>query len=101
VLWVGVFLVVLAFSAWIFGEFYQRGRTRRWLGMALSVGFLLLGYGWILERQLNWRSRPALNPTEGASGVVTPADPEGIAWKPWSPEAVQEARAAGKVVFVD
>ncbi|HKX61096.1 MAG TPA: protein-disulfide reductase DsbD domain-containing protein, partial [Verrucomicrobiae bacterium] len=59
VLWVGVFLVVLALSAWIFGEFYQRGRTRRWLGMAFSVGFLLLGYGWILERQLNWRSRPA------------------------------------------
>ena len=27
VLWLGVFLVVVAFAAWIFGEFVQRGRT--------------------------------------------------------------------------
>ena len=26
VLWLGVFLVMLAFAAWIFGEFVQRGR---------------------------------------------------------------------------
>ena len=27
VLWLGVFLVLLAFAAWIFGEFFQRGRA--------------------------------------------------------------------------
>src|SRR5665213_1349515 len=29
VLWLGVFLVVVAFAAWIFGEFVQRGRGRK------------------------------------------------------------------------
>jgi thiol:disulfide interchange protein len=29
VLWLGVFLVVVAFAAWIFGEFVQRGRATR------------------------------------------------------------------------
>ena len=29
VLWLGIFLVVVAFAAWIFGEFFQRGRRHR------------------------------------------------------------------------
>ena len=29
VFWLGVFLVLVAFAAWIFGEFVQRGRDRQ------------------------------------------------------------------------
>ncbi len=29
VLWLGLFLIIVAFAAWIFGEFFQRGRKRR------------------------------------------------------------------------
>jgi hypothetical protein len=35
VLWLGVFLVIVAFAAWIFGEFVQRGRTRRGVAMVI------------------------------------------------------------------
>ena len=96
VLWIGVFLVILALSAWIFGEFYQRGRTRRAFSLVLSLAILGLGYGWVLEGQLNWRTKPR-PPTESLASV----DPEGIDWKPWSHDAVKQARDAGKVVFVD
>ena len=39
VLWLGVFLVMVAFAAWIFGEFVQRGRARQRLGARDCAGF--------------------------------------------------------------
>ena len=46
VFWFGVVLVALAMSAWIWGEFVQRGRKRRWLGIAASFrGKLTNGVG--------------------------------------------------------
>jgi thiol:disulfide interchange protein DsbD len=44
------------------------------------------GYFVILEHQLSWRSK---------------ATAEHIEWKPWSPEAVAQARADGHPVLVD
>jgi len=77
VFWFGVFLVALSMSAWIWGEFVQRGATRR--GLAAGASVLVTGV------------------------VVTLAltkAPE-LDWKPWSPEAVARARAEGRPILVD
>ena len=95
VLWLGIFLVIAAFAAWVFGEFVQRGRRKTAAGI---VVVLLLGGGYFftLEKALDWRTPPA----ENAAGSLKES-PEGIDWQPWSPAAVAAARAAGKVVLVD
>jgi thiol:disulfide interchange protein len=84
--WVGVFLVVVAMAAWMYGEFVQRGRNRRGLGALLALIVLAGGYVFIMEEQLEWRSAAKREP---------------IAWEPWSPAAVAQARAANRPVLVD
>lgn len=94
--WLGLFLVFLALAAWILGEFYQRGRVRRGLGLGLALAMLLGGYLWAAERQLQWRHPPP--PAETAAVAAASGS---VAWEPWSPEAVEKARAAGRPVLVD
>jgi thiol:disulfide interchange protein DsbD len=96
VFWLGIFLVILAFSAWIFGEFVQRGRTGK--GVALAIVLILLAgsYGYALEDKLHWRQM--IDETDTTSLAVSSG---GIDWQPWSAEAVAQARAAGKPVLVD
>ena len=36
--WLGIFLIIVAVAAWIFGEFYQKGRSRRGLALAVALG---------------------------------------------------------------
>jgi thiol:disulfide interchange protein len=88
VLWLGLFLVVLALAAWIWGQFVQRGVRRRALAVVICLLVLGSDYGVILEGQLQWRSPPQNKTT-------------GIDWKVWSAEAVEEARRAGHPVLVD
>ena len=97
ILWLGIFLVVVAFAAWIFGEFFQRGRSRK--GVALGLVLILLGGGYsvALEKELNWRQ--AMPDAGGTGSLKESAD--GIDWQRWSPEAVAAARADGKIVLVD
>jgi thiol:disulfide interchange protein DsbD len=96
-LWLGLFLVVLALAAWVWGEFVQRGSSRRGLAMVLCVGLLGLDYGYVLESQLRWRS-----PSSGtAEAEVVRDSPEGIPWHRWSPDAVEAARRAGRPALVD
>ena len=97
VLWLGIFLVVVALAAWIFGEFFQRGRSRRGIALAVVLFLLAGGYAFALEKELDWRT--AL-PDNNASGSLKESA-DGIDWQRWSPEAVAEARAAGKPVLVD
>lgn len=94
--WLGIFLVMVAVAAWVFGEFVQRGRTRKGLAMAVAAGLLLAGYVYVLEGQLQWRSPVAAD--ESGSLQETPG---GIPWQRWSPEAVAQGRAARRPVFVD
>jgi thiol:disulfide interchange protein len=77
-LWVGIFLVLLALSAYIYGDFVQRGTKRKGLALVLTVSLLLLGF---------FAMKLGLVRDEG--------------WQPWSAEAVEKARAQGKPVFVD
>jgi len=77
VFWFGVFLVALSMSAWIWGEFVQRGTKRRWLGMLASV-FV----------------------TGTVAALALTRAPE-IKWERWSDEAVARARAEGRPILVD
>ena len=97
VLWLGIFLVVVAFAAWIFGEFVQRGRSRKGVALALVLILLAGGYAFALEKELDWRKAM---PDAGTTGSLKESA-DGIDWQRWSPEAVATARAAGKVVLVD
>jgi thiol:disulfide interchange protein DsbD len=96
-LWFGVFLVVLAMAAWIWGQFVQRGSRRRGLAMAISFVLMAAAYLYLLEGELHWR-KPVL---AKAGGEAAPNDPNGIQWRRWSREAAEEARAAGHPVLVD
>jgi thiol:disulfide interchange protein/DsbC/DsbD-like thiol-disulfide interchange protein len=97
VLWLGVFLVVVAFAAWIFGEFVQRGRKHKVAAAMITLILLLCGYVFALEKELNWRE--AMPEADSTGSLKESAD--GIDWQPWSPEAVAQAHAAGKPVLVD
>jgi thiol:disulfide interchange protein len=87
-LWLGLFLVVLALAAWIWGQFVQRGARHRALVAVICLLLLGADYRVILEGQLQWRSPPQ-------SKIA------GIDWKVWSAAAVEEARRAGHPVLVD
>jgi len=100
VLWLGLFLVLVALAVWIWGEFVQRGTKRKGLAMFFSLTFLATGYIFALEKRLDWR-----NSTPPAVGAMAnaPVDPDSdkINWQPWSEQAIEEARAAGRPVLVD
>jgi thiol:disulfide interchange protein DsbD len=88
VLWFGIFLVMIAFAAWIWGQFVQRGSRNRILAMTSAFVLILAGYVYILEGKLEWRTASA-NARQK------------LEWKPWSAEAVEKARRAGHPVLVD
>ncbi len=97
VLWFGLFLVLLAMAAWIWGEFVQRGARGRGMALALSLIMAAAVYAYILEGKLQWRSPQQ---TVAAAGSLKES-PHGIDWQPWSPEAVEKARREGHAVLVD
>ena len=78
VLWLGLFLVVLALAAWMWGEFVQRALRRKGLAAALCLVLLVLDYTCVLR---------------GHSSKIL--------WQPWSAQAVQEAQQAGHPALVD
>lgn len=98
-LWVGLFLVTLGIAAWIYGEFHQRGSKRRGLAALLALIIVGGGYAWAMEHELNWRNPPIDLP--GTSGGVNNTSEKGIAWQPWSSDAVSKAQAEGRPVLVD
>jgi len=73
---VGLFLVATAMAVWIWGQFVQRGRKGKLAAALCSL---------------------ALFAATGAYALST----EAAAWQPWSPEAVEKARAEGHPVLVD
>jgi len=97
VLWLGIFLVLVAFATWIFGEFFQRGRQRKGVALAVVLILLIGGYAFALEKELNWRA-PFV---ETSSTGSLKESSNGIDWQRWSPEAVAKARSEGKPVLVD
>jgi thiol:disulfide interchange protein DsbD len=96
--WMVMFLVFVAVAAWIYGEFVQRVRKHQLVAGLFAAGLLILGYAFALENKLAWRE-PITEKAAGGSG--SKVAPRGLEWQPWSPEAVAEARAAGRPVVVD
>jgi thiol:disulfide interchange protein len=75
----GLFLATTAFAVWIYGEFVQRGSSRRpWAG-GLAVLTAMAAAFYFLPQ------------------IKKPDE----TWKTWSPAAVQAARAQGRPVLVD
>jgi thiol:disulfide interchange protein len=74
-------------------------RTQTQRHAAAIVALILLGGGYVfaLEKELDWRT--AMPETDTTGSLKESAD--GIDWQRWSPEAVAQARAAGKPVLVD
>jgi thiol:disulfide interchange protein DsbD len=82
-LWLALFLVIVGLSAWIYGEFVQRSRAHPGVtGVVLCV-LLVGGCKFLLKDHL------------------FASDQAGIAWQPWSPSAVAQARAEGRPILVD
>ena len=94
--WLGIFLIIIALAAWVFGEFGQRGRSRRGMAMVAALALLITGYVVVLEGKLRWRS-----PEVSGSIAIARNEPGGLPWEPWSTEAITKARSAGKPVLVD
>ncbi len=96
VLWLGVFLVIIAFAMWIFGEFIQRGRGNKIFPAVIVLALITSAYVFALENELHWRTPLTSTRTNNLAH-----DTDGIAWQPWSPEALMQARATGRPVLVD
>jgi len=96
VLWLGVFLVVVAFAAWIFGAFVQRARAGKGVAIVISLILLIGGYVYALEDQLHWRTPMVVADTGSLA-----ESPNGIAWQRWSPQAVAQAQSEGRPILVD
>jgi len=102
VFWLGAFLVIVACAAWVFGEFIQRGRTGKSVAVVVVLILLIGGYAYALEDRLNWREMISDNQAgNSASSSLIDRSTNGVAWQSWSPQAVDDARSAGKPVLVD
>lgn len=107
-LWFGLFLSFLAMSAWVYGQFVQRGVGSKLVSMSVVVILLMGGYAYAMEKEVNWRSvgkasqgSSTLDGSGAAGDQSSTIVSGGITWYPWSPEAVAAAREEGLVVFVD
>ncbi len=96
VLGLGLFLLMMAISLWVWGEFVQRGTKRKILAAVIAFLILIGGYGYGLEDLMHWRK-----PARATASEVESNDPRKIAWKRWSVDAVAAARAEGHPVLVD
>ncbi len=91
----GIFAVCLAIFTWIWGKFIQRSAKNKSTAAIIALVILAAGYLYGLENQAKWR-RP-----QQVSVKIEKAKDDEISWEPWSPEAVEKARAEGRVIFVD
>ena len=77
-LWLGLFLVVLALAAWMWGEFVQRAVHRKAFSAGLCIVLVVLDYCFVLN---------------GHSSK--------IAWQTYSAQALADAQKAGHPALVD
>jgi len=94
-LWLGLFIVLLAFLCWFYGTFIQQGQARKNIKMILVLLVLLVGYFTMLEQKMDWRYAGSENNHDHSAKTSK------IDWKPWSNDAVAQARKEGKIVLID
>ncbi len=101
--WTLGFLIAVAMACWVLGKVnasMEAAQRLQYRGGALMIVLIAGGliYGWIYP--IGAAAERTRVTAVAGHGVATDwAD--GIPWKPWSPEAVQETVRAGKPVFVD
>jgi len=102
--WTLGFYVALAMGCWLWGKVQftmPAGQRWRYRGGALALIAIsaLMIYGWIypLGPAIKRARADLLAGTHGGSA----ASPNGIAWRRWTPEAVEEVVRSGRVAFVD
>lgn len=96
--WFGLWLVLVAFAAWIWGGFVQAHSRRKGLAAAIATAIALGAYFGLLEGKLGWRNPAPAPPAPGQAAATTAS---GNIWKPWSKAAVEEARKQGHPVLVN
>lgn len=97
----GMAAVLVAFAAWCYGRFVQRGSTRRGVAQASWVVALLAAL-WLLLPVLGDATDGAAD--DGAQGLAASAarsSGDGAAWQAWSPEAVASVAGGDRPVFVE
>lgn len=98
ILWLGLYLVVLALAAWIWGEFGQRSGSRKWPAAAACLVLVTADYFVVLEQRLHWRA-PQRTEEQSASAPTNTSQHD--LWLPWDPDLVAKARMDGRPVLVD
>ncbi len=97
-LWLGLFLVMVTFGVWIWGEFVQRGRKRKGTAMIVAGAVVMAAYVFVLESKLTWRTpQQVVEAGSAESDLVL----NGVRWQRWNPDVVARAQAAGKPVLVN
>lgn len=91
--------VAVALAAWAWGRF-AAGSPRRPAIAAVFVGLGVLLAGWLLAPVVAGPAMAAGMPSGGPPAAVA-RSADGIDWRPWSEREVDQARADGRVVFVD
>ncbi|MBI1176916.1 DUF255 domain-containing protein [bacterium] len=97
-LWLGLFLVLLALSVWIWGEFVQRGRTRKGTAMVMALVILAGAYAFVLEAKLSWRAPEQIAEANSSDSELVI---HGVHWKRWTPDIVAKLQAEGRPVLVN
>ncbi len=96
--WLGLFLVIIAMVAWMFGEFIQRSQKRHGLSWGMIAVLIAGSYVWLLESEVDWRNPPSATARANSTQIT---GNHRLPWQVWSPEAVERARTDGKAVFVE
>ena len=102
--WTLVFLVGVGLACWVLGQVnFSMSAARRWVYRGGAVGFVVLSGGVIYEGVFPLHEAVAAAKAErDAKAICAAMDPQGeVHWLPWSTQAVRDAVAAGRFVFVD
>jgi len=101
--WTLGFLVFVGMACWIWGKIdVSMPPARQWQLRGLAAAIVMISAG--LVYGTIYPLGPAMERVAAARSArsETPKDwSDGIPWKPWSPEAVEQTVRAGKPVFVD
>lgn len=98
ILWLGLYLVVLALATWIWGEFGQRSGLRKWPAATACLVLVTADYFVVLEQSLHWRV-PRRTEEQFANAQTNRSQHD--LWLPWDPDLVAKARMDGRPVLVD
>lgn len=95
-------LALIALGAWLYGRFGQVGKTAkvRRANTVAALALLLLTPAFIIGK-ISEQARRAEVQAAIDAGKIEAAEADFLSFQPWSSQAVDEALAAGKPVYID